>query len=1063
MAGSSKWSGILSIRKKLRPKAAQVVAQEQAQVEAPPAPEIPAAATDVVGRVLVDSYSVYEPFVRIAISLEPDGTNRYIVVEPRLTKTEKKLLREIKDALKNGLELDVGNFKPEEAEAYLTRETLKIMKRFGIRIPKFTFDKLFYFIRRDYLHYAIIDPLMRDPNIEDISCNGPGTPIYVFQRNYESIPTSVSFKSQDDLEKFIMRMAYMSGKHISVSEPVVDASLPEGSRIQMTFGTEITKKGSTFTIRKFKEDPYSVIDLVRFGTLDSEVAALFWYLLENKGSVLLAGGTASGKSILGSEDILIYQEGAPRLFKISELFDGLAKTRSISNEGGYEVIKCGGIETAAFDRNLKVQPFRVKAVIRHPAPSHVFKVRTRTGREVTVTGAHSIFTLMEGRVQPYPVSELEPGMFLAVPRTLPEATTSASKLNLIEAFAEEDWGLYVDDAILYVKNAIEILGMKAVQDILRLGHKSLLIALNHHSMAVRVSNLVKLANAANLDVDPSGLSIRAKNYRRGAVPALIPVSKDLMRFLGYWVSEGMYGEGLKLFSLDVQVRQEIYQIVKRILGLEVRYHKQDRTRMDINSRALEMVFRHVLGLEGGAGRKKIPSLVLEQPNELLVEFLKAYYTGDGYARNYVEAVTKSGELAHQLLYALSRLGIVAQMTPKIVGKETYHRVYVYGRKNLERFSESVGFLNRENQRRLGVYLSRKSPVHTNIDTIPGIAPLLKQCLQFKSGVERKELWGNWHSYWSSEKRIGHQTLASFVERTGAQGELRDTLLTLAYSDLFWDEVTEVEELECKDSYVYDLEVPGAQNFVGGSGGLFLHNTTSINCLALFIRPEAKIVTIEDTPEINLAHSNWIESISRQGTAGIGEVTLYDLLRAALRQRPDFIIVGEVRGEEAYTMFQALSTGHAGLSSIHADSIAAVFHRLTNPPMNIPRTLIPAVNLVVHQARITLNGKPVRRMLSVTEIVGLDTRSSELITNEVYRYDTTKDRYIFAGRSYVLEKMAKDRGVDLAEIKAELATRSQIVQWMAKKGLRQYREVANVIQRYYTDKAGLLAEIGAIVL
>ncbi|MCS4539912.1 MAG: ATPase, T2SS/T4P/T4SS family, partial [Thaumarchaeota archaeon] len=370
---------------------------------------------------------------------------------------------------------------------------------------------------------------------------------------------------------------------------------------------------------------------------------------------------------------------------------------------------------------------------------------------------------------------------------------------------------------------------------------------------------------------------------------------------------------------------------------------------------------------------------------------------------------------------------------------------------------------RAKQASLVRFLERKSPAHTNVDTIPGIASLLKQCLQFSDGPTRKRIWSDWHSYWSTEKRIGHQALLSFLDVSRAAGELQDRLLTLAYSEIFWDEVTAVEELECRDRYVYDLEVPGAQNFVGGRGGPYVHNTTSINCLALFIRPEAKIVTIEDTPEINLAHSNWIESISRQGTAGMGEVTLYDLLRAALRQRPDFIIVGEVRGEEAYTMFQALSTGHAGLSSIHADSISAVFHRLTNPPMNIPRTLIPAVNLVVHQARITVNNKPVRRMLSVTEIVGLDTRTSELITNEVYRYDATKDRYVFAGRSYVLEKMAKDRGVNLDEIKAELATRSQIVQWMAKKGLRQYREVANVIQRYYTDKAGLLAEIGAIVL
>jgi flagellar protein FlaI len=246
-----------------------------------------------------------------------------------------------------------------------------------------------------------------------------------------------------------------------------------------------------------------------------------------------------------------------------------------------------------------------------------------------------------------------------------------------------------------------------------------------------------------------------------------------------------------------------------------------------------------------------------------------------------------------------------------------------------------------------------------------------------------------------------------------------------------------------------------------AGGTASGKTTTINCLALFIRPEAKIVTLEDTPEINLAHKNWIQSISRQGMSGIGEVTLYDLLRAALRQRPDFIIPGEVRGEEAQTMFQAISTGHAGISSIHADSVPAVFNRLTNPPMSIPRTLLPALNFVLLQGRVTLKGKPSRRILSVTEVVGLDTRSNELITNELYRYNMDKDDYIYSGRSYLLEKLAKTTGITLEGVRQELATRKQILQWMVGRGLRRYRDVADIVQRYYTDKPSLLAELGAI--
>ncbi len=480
----------------------------------------------------LETYPVFEPYVYVGIAQDPESrTIRYIVIEPVLIPREKQLLAKVKDLLKIALEVDVRILeKSKDTGAYLKKKIIEILKRFEVKMAKSTFDKIMYYLNRDLLGFGIIDPLMKDPLIEDISCDGARIPIYIWHREYESIPTAIKFLDQEDLDRFILRMAYISGKHISVAEPLIDAALPDGSRIQMTYGTEVTKKGSTFTIRKFKEDPFSIVDLLKFGTLNSEMAAMVWLALEDKASILLAGGTASGK------------------------------------------------------------------------------------------------------------------------------------------------------------------------------------------------------------------------------------------------------------------------------------------------------------------------------------------------------------------------------------------------------------------------------------------------------------------------------------------------------------------------------------------------TTTINCLSMFIRPEAKIITIEDTPEVNLAHENWIQSISRTGLGGVGDVSLYDLLKAALRQRPDFIIVGEVRGEEASTLFQAISTGHAGLSSVHADSVQSVFHRLTSSPMDIPRTLIPSVNYIMLQARETISGKPTRRIISMTEVLGLDTRTNEFITNEVFSYNRSTDSFKYAGRSYIMEKIAKSKGYSEQKLQEELENRRTVLEWMTKKNIRKYLEVMNTVRKYYSDPEGLLNEV-----
>ena len=413
-----------------------------------------------------------------------------------------------------------------KAEDYLIKKTKEIIKEYQIKVPPEAIDKLIYYVLRDFIGYGKIDPLMKDHLIEDISADGVNIPIYVWHRVYESLPTNILFKDETELNSFVVRLAYLAGKNISIASPLLDASLPEGSRVQLTYGNEITRRGSTFTIRRFKVDPLTVSDLISFNTLSSEMAAYLWYIIENRASVIVAGGVAAGK------------------------------------------------------------------------------------------------------------------------------------------------------------------------------------------------------------------------------------------------------------------------------------------------------------------------------------------------------------------------------------------------------------------------------------------------------------------------------------------------------------------------------------------------TTMLNCLSMFIKPEMKIVSVEDTQELNLPHENWIPSVVRLGFGHEdkkgGSITLFDLLKAAVRQRPDYILVGEVRGEEAYTLFQAKATGHLGMSTIHAESVEAVMNRLESEPMNIPKPLIAMTDVILVVTRTEIDGKPARRINTTTELVELNPKTKDLLTEEIFHWNPKDDRLFCLGHSSILENHAKKMGVDEESVKRELHSRKTVLEWMVSKGIRRYTDVANVIREYYAN-------------
>ena len=247
-----------------------------------------------------EAYPIQEPYVYAAIVKDPDTQKiRYEAIEPTLQREEEERLREVKGFLIEEVDVNFTEIETrEKAENYLREQTKKTIGRHRIKVPPEAVDKLTYYVIRDFIGYGKIDPLMKDHLIEDISADGVNIPIYVWHRMYESLPTNVIFKDKAELDSFTIRMAYLSGKNISIASPILDASLPDGSRVQLTYGNEITRRGSTFTIRRFRVDPLTISDLIAFKTISSELAAYLWYVVENRASVLVAGGVASGKTTM---------------------------------------------------------------------------------------------------------------------------------------------------------------------------------------------------------------------------------------------------------------------------------------------------------------------------------------------------------------------------------------------------------------------------------------------------------------------------------------------------------------------------------------------------------------------------------------------------------------------------------------------------------------------------------------------------------------------------------------------------------------------------------------------
>jgi flagellar protein FlaI len=245
-----------------------------------------------------------------------------------------------------------------------------------------------------------------------------------------------------------------------------------------------------------------------------------------------------------------------------------------------------------------------------------------------------------------------------------------------------------------------------------------------------------------------------------------------------------------------------------------------------------------------------------------------------------------------------------------------------------------------------------------------------------------------------------------------------------------------------------------------SGGTASGKTTLLNAISFFIPPEARVVSIEDTRELSLSRENWLPSVSRSslGIGNIGEVSLFSLLKSSFRQNPDYVIVGEVRGEEASVLFQGMASGHSSLSTIHADSIDTLIKRLETPPINLSPTLINTIDCVAIMAHAIVNKQETRKLREIVEIVEVNP-DGIAITNTPFVWNPREDLFYFKKASHVFEKISRRFGFTMEELEKEFKMRTLLLNELSKRKIFNFKEVQEIVNHYFKSPEAVLQTFG----
>ncbi len=938
----------------------------------------------------------------------------YEVEEPVLNEEEKNLLIKIEEGMKEVININVLVERTQEAMIeYLDKTARFLISELSLNISENSYRKMFYYLFRDFIGFNEIEPLTKDYFIEDIECNGVNTPVYIVHRIYRNLRTNIVYKDLDYLASFVEKLSQRCGKYISYASPLLDGTLPDGSRINATYTKDISSRGPTFTIRRFTKIPWTPIQLIALNTLSPEILAYLWMLIQYKSNILITGGTASGKttllnaiaffippetrvvsiedSVTGDSKIIIKENGKIRNITIKEFVD-----------------KKINAEVMTLNKKGKIIFVKPSSYIKHKVRKNIYEILTSTGRKIKVTEDHSLFSSGEkGLIEIKPTELKEGKSFIAVPRSLPIEGQKIKEINLINYLKYFEDYFLVGEPIKKIFKKYKLKDFKVKKERYRWWK-------NH--------NIIKIKEFMNLGIDFSykelkNLEIKSKNI--SSIPVIFEISKEFLEFCGLWLGDGSYDNYNKNSVIISNSDEECRDIFKKIMN----YTKSDYSIMNdggvslrLHSSVFYKFMKYILKFDGYSNTKKIPDFIFKLSNEQIKHFIRGYFSADGTVKkNEVSCSSQSYKLLEDLQTMFLRLEIVSRIND-FNRKDKCINMSISDSKNISKFKE-VGFLQERKNEKLK--LINKNPHHTYSDIIPLSISQLKKVDEYS-----KLCW----PYLQGMQNIGRD----YLQKISPVGSLFNDL---SHSDILWDKIKSIKKINSDEIEVFDLSIPKHEKFI--CNNIFVHNTR----------------------EINLARENWLPSVARTaiGMGKLGEVDLFSLLKNSFRQNPDYVIVGEVRGAEAFVLFQGMASGHASLSTIHADSVDTVIKRLETPPIELSPTLVNTLDAVCIMTHAVVKKQQTRRLREVVEVVNV-TPDGIALTNTPFTWNPREDRFYFKKDSKVFDKISMRYGISKEELANEFIRRTKLVYELYKRKIFGFDDVQKIVNEYYKNPPGVMASL-----
>ncbi len=1022
-------------------------------------------------------YPLIYPYAFAHIFWDNDNNELvYFVEEPELDDNEKRILDAIEKGIEEIINISFLNVKSSEAVTkYLEKNIRVLLSEIGISVDNKTFTKLMYYVYRDFVGFNEIEPLMKDLFIEDIECNGINTPVYIVHRKYRNLRTNLIYNDMDKLSSFVEKLAQKCGKYISYANPILDGRLPDKSRANATFSPEISTRGPTYTIRKFTSEPFSPIKLMQMRTLSPEILAYLWLLIEHESNFVVIGGTGSGKCVTG--DTKIYMSNG-RIVKIKDLVEkkfSENKKTVITTNDGWEYLN-SNVKILTLDKeNLKIREGIAGKLWRHKAPEKLVRVITRSGRSIVTTQEHPFFTTTNLKLKNVRADELKKGDRIGVPRHLNIASNNINKIKLIEYISNEK-DIYIVDKNSEIKNILKILtksySLSNRRDLakkLGLNYGALRFWAYKNAIPINTYTCLKKLANSKISEDIKLKSKTAKDYI--VLPDITP---DLFKFVAMVIGDGHLAKtNVGFFNNNKILLNEFLVLGKKIFNIEgkIKYPKNRVSKAVIYSSVISKILNKVFNIPCGNKARSVivPNILYEQNEKSIVSFLQGIVDCESYVgKTDIEISTVSENLANEMCALFLRVGVL----PRLVNRRDHYRIYISGFNNIKLFFKKVGYTHPKKIESVKKLLRRKlSRIISNVDLVPNASEFLKS---FRShiGLTQKDLAkcidvsrrliGMWESGFREPSIITFSKLGNMVKTIGDfdLDPYFNKVELFSESDIFWDEIDKVEILgNHNEEYVYDLTVDDTSNFIAGNIPMIVHNTSFLNSIAFFIPPAARVVSIEDTHELNILHENWLPSVAREaigiGEEGkFGEVDLFTLLKESFRQRPDYVIVGEIRGSEAFVLFQAAASGHPIACTMHAEDVETMLQRLQSPPINLPPTLLETIDVVCIMTQTRVKGEEVRRLKSIVEIIEIGSRGN-ISTNAPFVWDPRTDTFFFKTESKLFDKLVVNYGLSREYLQSEFSKRTKLLMEMFRRGITGFKEVQDVINAYYKTPEDVL--------